>query len=288
MADLPTRLNEILALPEADRIDPLLQLGDALSQPGGDADPAVVGGAAAAMVGLLETCQGAGRQRLRLGELLGLLGDPRLRTPTDSDYWAAVALGDGSTLQVGRFLVTTAEFRSWVESGGYDDARHWSAEGLAWKAAAEHTWLKLANAPDVAHLVIPNHPVAGPTWWEAQAYASAHGARLLTVEEHRFVMRGAEKRPYPWGAPFVEGYANTREEALGRPCAVGLYRNDQTPEGVFDLAGNMGEWLDEAAGEQRVIHPGSWARPSMATWAKAIELAAPGVRSADLSFRIAR
>ena len=278
MPDPSTRLADILALPEADRVEPLLRLANDAS------DPAVI----AAIAAVIDGGYGDGRARHQLGAALGRLGDPRLNAPEDADYWAHVPLEDGSGLQVGRFLVTTAEFRAWIASGGYDDDAHWSPEGLAWRAGAEHTWTALADAPDAAHLVVPNHPVAGPTFWEAEAYAAAHGARLLTVEEHRYVMRGAEKRPYPWGAPFIDGYANTREEALGGPSAVGLYRNDLTPEGVFDLAGNMGEWLSDAAGDKRVTHPGSWARPSMATWAKAIELVGPGERSADLSFRLVR
>ena len=34
-------------------------------------------------------------------------------------------------------------------------------------------------------------------------------------------------------------------EALGRPCAVGLFGGDQTPEGVYDLAGNVAEWTGD-------------------------------------------
>lgn len=285
MADPTDRLDEIQALPVADRIGPLLRLG---SEAAAGDDAGLQAQVAGALVALIEANVGDGRERHALGGLLGRLGDPRLRTPDDAGYWATVELDDGTPVQVGRFLVTTAEFRAWIAAGGYDDDAHWSPDGLAWRAQAEHTWTELADAPDAAHLVVPNHPVAGPTFWEAEAYARAHGARLLTVEEHRYVMRGAEKRPYPWGAPFVDGYANTREEALGGPCAVGLYRQDVTPEGVFDLAGNMGEWLADAAGDRRVTHPGSWARASMATWAKAIELVGPGERSADLGFRLAR
>lgn len=288
MTDLSIRLDEILALPPGDRFDPLLKLGDEVAS----AEQASIGGIAGrttdALASLVDSGSGSGRQRHQLGELLGRLGDPRLRRPTDDDYWASVEIDDGGSLQVGRFLVTTVEFREWIEKGGYDGDEGWTDEGRAWRATADHTWSVLAAAPDAAHLIVPNHPVAGPTWWEAQAYAAAQGARLLTVVEHRFVMRGPQKRPYPWGAPFVDGYANTREEALGRPSAVGLYRHDVTPAGVYDLAGNMGEWLADVAGDKRVTHPGSWARPSMATWAKAIELVGPGERSADLSFRLAR
>ena len=281
------RLNEILALGPGPRLGPLVEFAGELAA---DANPAadVVDSTVAALVTLLNQCVGSGKDRMALGVALGSLGDPRLSTPAHDDYWVDVQLDDGSTLQVGRFHVTTAEFQEWVRSGGYADEAHWSAGGHAWRSEGTETWADLAAKGDVAHLVVPNQPVAGPTYWEAEAYANAHGARIMGSDEHRWIMRGAAKRPYPWGAPFGDGNANTREEALGGPCAVGLYRSDRTPEGVCDLAGNMGEWLGDEMDGKRKLHPGSWAQPSMAAWAKALELAAPDVRSGDLSFRLVR
>ena len=99
-------------------------------------------------------------------------------------------------------------------------------------------------------------------------------------------MRGLEKRPYPWGEPFGHGNAATREEVLGRPVAIGLFRSDMTPDGVWDLAGNVAEWTLDIAGDKRVLHPGSWKQPSMESWAKAIAIQSPDYRSDDLGFRI--
>lgn len=288
MTTLPHRLGSILSLPAGERIEPLLALSAELAEAETVALNGLAGKARDALLELVEGDQGTGRQRAQLGALLGKVGDPRLRTPDDPAYWVTLTREDGTTLEVGRYHVTTAEFRAWAASGVFEDRSAWSEGGWAWLQSGPHAWAQLAAAPDVAHLTVDNQPVAGATWWEAEAYAAAHGSRLLTVQEHRFAVRGAEKRPYPWGAPFVEGSANTREEALGRPCAVGLYRRDVTPEGICDLAGNMGEWLADTAGDKRIIHPGSWARPSMATWAKAIEIVGPAERSADLGFRLAR
>ena len=57
---------------------------------------------------------------------------------------------------------------------------------------------------------------------------------------------------------------------------------------MWDLAGNAAEWLGDGSNERRMLHPGSWVRPSMASWAKALELSAPETRSADLGFRLTR
>jgi formylglycine-generating enzyme required for sulfatase activity len=287
-ADFSTRLDEVLALRAGPRIEPLIGLGRELaaSDDGTASDRQRV---VDALLELLNGYAGNARQRLDMGEVLGLLGDPRLRTPADADYWQTIELPDGETVEVGRFPVTTAEFRAWAEQGGADAAENWSAGGAAWKNAGASPWTELAASPDSATLVVPNQPVAGVTWWEAEAFARAMGARLLTAAEHRAACRGGEKRPYPWGAPFGDGNANTKEEALGRPCAVGVFASDRTPEGICDLAGNMGCWLQDGVEDgRRMLHPGSWARPSMAAWAKALEMAEPDTRSADLGFRLAR
>jgi formylglycine-generating enzyme required for sulfatase activity len=283
-----SRLEDILEMKAGPRMAPLTELGRELAASealGRILRDRVV----AALLDLLEGYAGNGRQRMDMGEVLGLLGDRRLREPTSPDYWVMVPMPDGQALEVARYPVTTAEFRAWLESGGYDKTAAWSELGRAWLETGADRWDVLASNPESAHLVVANQPVAGPTWWEADAYARSVGARLLTADEHRSVVRGLEKRPYPWGAPFGDGNANTKEEALGRPCAVGVFAADCTPEGASDLAGNMGCWLSDAAEDgRRMLHPGSWARPSMASWAKALEMADPGTRSADLSFRLVR
>jgi formylglycine-generating enzyme required for sulfatase activity len=248
---------------------------------GGPADASLV----RELVQALEKGTGTGRQRLALGEVLGLLGDPRLHRPSEAAYWVTVP-GDQGAITIGRFPVTTAEYMEWAESG-YRDRAAWSDEGWTWLQGITDPWLVHARQPESAPFVVPNQPVVGVTYWEAQAYATASGARLPRQDERVWVVRGKERRPYPWGSPFGEGNANTREEVLGRPTAVGLFLRDRTPEGVRDLAGNAAEWLADEVGEQRIVHPGGWDQPSMAAWAKAIALYPPDTRRADLGFRLA-
>lgn len=281
-------LTEILGLRPGARMGPLIAFAKGLAGETGR-DPALVRPTVQALLDLLEDHAGNSRQRMEMGEALGLLGDPRLRRPSDADYWVPATLEDGTSLSVGRHMVTAAEFRAWVEGGGYERREAWTEAGLRWLDSGADRWNALADDPEVAQLVVPNQPAAGVTFWEAQAYARDNGARLLASHERRWLVRGAEKKPYPWGAPFGDGNANTREEGLHRPAAVGIFYADVASSGITDLAGNMGEWLsDEMEDGRRMLHPGSWARPSMAAWAKALELASPDTRSADLSFRIVR
>ena len=164
------------------------------------------------VVALIETGIGSGRQRLSLGQVLGMLGDPRLTNPADASYWVQLTLDDGRAVSVGRYLVTTQEFRAWMRispahgepeaRGGYYGTEGWSEAGLAWRDSGAVSWDEVSANSDLAHLLVPNHPVVGVNWFEAAAYARAKGARLLTSDERRFVLRGEENRPYPWGEPF--------------------------------------------------------------------------------------
>jgi len=279
-------LDDVAALPENDRPPKLISLGREVLSQGSDRDQATSRWIDLTLP-LLASDAGSGRERLALGEILGQLGDPRIKSPRDDAYWARIP-SDTGVVVIGRFPVTNAEYRAWAEAGGYDDEASWSPEGLAWRDACEDAWPVRAAAEGSEPFVVSNQPVVGVTWFEADAFARAHGARLPRADERVWVTRGRERRPYPWGSPFGEGNANTREEVLGRPCAVGLYPRDKTPEGVYDLAGNAAEWTGDSVGSGRLIHPGAWDQPSMAAWAKALAIESPDSRWAGLGFRLAR
>ena len=283
-------LSGLLALPLGKRIGPLTTLAQTLvdrQDAGDELDTATRDAVVQGIIDLINACAGTGKERLALGEALGRLGDPRLRSPSDAEYWSTVAVTDGDLL-VGRYPVTTAEWQEFARSGGYERDELWSPEGLAWRGSGVRLWPELATRPAVAHLIIPHQPVVGVTWHEANAYAKSQGARLLTFSERLDVVRGREKRPYPWGEPFGQGNANTAEEVLEKPSAIGLYISDRTPEGVSDLAGNVAEWTADEMGDERVIAPGSWKQVSMAAWAKARHFEPPDARQIDLGFRICR
>jgi formylglycine-generating enzyme required for sulfatase activity len=240
-----------------------------------------------ALLSLIELGAGTGPERLSIGEFLARLGDPRLVLPSDDRYWVKVASEHGD-IDIGRFQVTNKEFSKFVDEGGYDNQDYWSEEGWDWCQNCEDPWPVRASGETSRPFVIANQPVVGITAHEALAYAKANNARLPSVDERVWVVRGEPRRPYPWGSPFGEGNANTVEEVLGRPCAVGLYLSDQTPEGVCDLAGNAGEWTGDRVGSGYLIHPGAWDQPSLAAWAKALTVEQPESRWAGLGFRLAR
>jgi hypothetical protein len=287
-------LNDIAAgfsqLSAPEQLSVVAEHGDAIAAAAtsGELTAQAIEGLRAALVTLVARDVGMGRERLPTGILLGRLGDPRLRLPADPTYWVSLTLHSGDVFELGRFPVTNHEYKAWVDAGGYRDQAAWSEDGRDWRDRVEDPWPVLADRAESDMLLVPNQPVVGVTWFEADAYARANGARLPRCNEREFAVRGVQKRPYPWGSPFGEGNANTKEEVLRRPCAVGLYVQDRTPEGIYDLAGNVGEWTSEQLHHEFLLHPGSWRQPSLAAWAKALTTEDPTARGPDLGFRIAR
>jgi formylglycine-generating enzyme required for sulfatase activity len=91
-----------------------------------------------------------------------------------------------------------------------------------------------------------DHPVRGVTWDQAVAYCGWLHKRLPTEAEWEAAGRGpgVEPRLYPWGNdPTAEG------QALRLPdqdtYAVGTQSFNKSPFGVFDMVGNIWEWVGD-------------------------------------------
>jgi len=225
-------------------------------------------------------------QKKAFFEAINSWGDPRLRSPIEEDYWVEMSVADAPLL-VATHLVTIKEWLHFLDTE-YDNDANWSLEGLNWRDNRRVTWQQLAAVPDSQKYLFDNQPVVGVSWFEAEAYARCHKARLMDFFEREEIVRGPEKRRYPWGRDFKHGFANTEESGFDKPVAVGLFTTDKTPDGVFDLAGNAAEWQGDDVGDQRVMHPGCWAKDSISTWAKASESLSPSARLAYLGFRLVR
>lgn len=286
MSEALSQLTQLLESTADDRLEKLGAFASDALEHGAKSDEAFREALRTAVLGVVESGEGCGSERVTFGEVLGKLGDPRLLTPENAAYWTRIQ-DEELQLDVGRHPVSHTEFEAFVNSAAFSDNQFWTEEGAAWRDSGAKSWSFLASRVD-ASLIVPNQPVVGATWHEAIAYANFCGARLPSVEERLLIVRGMEKRPYPWGEPFGSNNANTREEVVQRPCAIGLFRSDCTPDGVWDLAGNAGEWLADMIGEQRIYHPGSWKQDSLASWAKARALADAGYRGDDLGFRLVR
>ena len=89
-----------------------------------------------------------------------------------------------------------------------------------------------------------NLPVVGVTWEQADAYCKAQGQQLPSEAQWEYAARGTASRIYPYGSDFDCTAANVQCEGNpGRTAPVGSFAKDKTPEGVFDLGGNVSEWV---------------------------------------------
>jgi formylglycine-generating enzyme required for sulfatase activity len=89
-------------------------------------------------------------------------------------------------------------------------------------------------------------PASAASWREVDAACRAAGKRLCTVEEWERACRGAEDRDFAYGARFdptrCNGAARQPDAVRASVVPTGSLRDCATPEGVFDLSGNVWEW----------------------------------------------
>lgn len=96
-----------------------------------------------------------------------------------------------------------------------------------------------------------NKPVVNVTWDGAFFFCHSIGRRLPSEAEWELAARGSERRRFPWGnrepqcGEILLGWSRAPDcpNSPEGPGEVGTSRLDQTPQGVFDLAGNVSEWV---------------------------------------------
>ena len=117
-----------------------------------------------------------------------------------------------------------------------------------------------------------DQPVVGVNCYGAKAYCywlsylETQGIdsdlyRLPTEIEWEYAASGKERRPYPWGianpSPQRANYKSKKDATM----PVGCYPEGATPDGLYDMAGNVWEWMgnwNEQEKERFFLRGGSW------------------------------
>ncbi len=199
---------------------------------------------------------------------------------------------------IGRHPVTNASYLTFVEGGGYERREWWSEEGWAWKeqydicrpggwtADLRAEWRLEALEP-----LDPRRPVVHISWFEADAFARAHGARLPTeIEWEKAATWDQDKgqaRAFPWGdGPPVPGVHANYDHGDRGPAPVHAHPDGASAYGCLAMLGDVWEWTSSTfqgypgfvahpyreysevffGPDYRVLRGGSWAtRATVAT-----------------------
>jgi gamma-glutamyl hercynylcysteine S-oxide synthase len=137
------------------------------------------------------------------------------------------------------FPVTNARFALFLDASGYREPHWWSPAGWEWARRHKITQpLKWGEAGWDG----PEQPVAGVSWYEADAYARWALRRLPTDAEWEKAARGEDGRRYPWGDDWPTPRVANFDNVIGRSTPVGLYPDGVSPYGCHDMAGNVNNW----------------------------------------------
>ncbi len=91
----------------------------------------------------------------------------------------------------------------------------------------------------------PNYPVVGIDWYDAMSYATWKRKRLPYWYEWEAAVGGKDGRLFPWGHAYDSLHVNdARAETYPElTLHVDTLALGASPEGVFQLAGNVAEWM---------------------------------------------
>ncbi len=194
--------------------------------------------------------------------------------------------------KIDSLLTTNEEYKDFINEGGYERRAWWSDEGWArkeqenwtapfyWKRANDN-WRERRMFDEGE--ILPQHPVSGVSWYEAEAYAKFRGKRLPTEAEWERAaacdIEQNRKRRFAWGDIDPDSSCCNFDIQRWGTTPVGSFPDGATLHGCLDMSGNLWEWTNDAFapfpgfkafpypeysqewfdGDHRILKGGSWA-----------------------------
>ncbi len=164
---------------------------------------------------------------------------------------------------IDKYDVTNLLYKACVAAGG---------------CAQPHSLSSATHSDYYANSQYDNYPVINVDWNQAKAYCAWRGSDLPSEAQWEKAARGTDGRTYPWGEGIDTTFANYSDSKIGDTTAVGSYEKGKSPYGVYDMAGNVWQWVNDwydanyyrtlgdnasnpqgpSSGQYRVLRGGSW------------------------------
>jgi dienelactone hydrolase len=162
-----------------------------------------------------------------------------------------------------RFEVTNQQYKSFMDAGAYTNPVFWEHEFVDGKDTLEFD-KAIDRFKDKTGWPAPinweqgsfprgeeNLPVTGISWYEASAYANFVDKELPTIFHWVYLSEAH-------AAAEIVKFGNYDKEG---PEVGGTYQS-QTRYGVYDMPGNVSEWIYNTVGNDRFIKGGNFREPS--------------------------
>ncbi len=178
----------------------------------------------------------------------------------EDEQQPAAALIDLPAFWIARYPLTVAQYRAFLDAGGYDEQEYWTDHGWAWKHQQNRTQPWEWDDPTYTN---PNQAVIGVTWYEAMAYcawltdALSDGRVIRLPSEAEWEAAAAydqtmTRRTYPWGdepppTPEHAIFEDDQGRNLGAPAPVGCCPDGAAACGALDMVGQVWEWCSSSA-----------------------------------------
>jgi len=149
-------------------------------------------------------------------------------------------------------------------------------------------------------------PVVGISWKEAMAYCKWSGKRLPTEAEWEKASRGKRPVKYPWGDSLPNSEKLNFNEEKKRTVSVGYYEKGKSDYGIYDLSGNVSEWVQDwhfpeyylfspkenpkgpEKGQYKIIRGGNWRNTAEYVDLTYRNATTPRMRNTGIGFRCAK